>query len=216
MLMAGLMLPRAFAHPFGQQYFGLRTELRMVEQGPELVVVGEVPIAVVLAEFRQSFRGVVRPGPAEDEAYMQRKLDQLEEGLVLRVNGAAVQGSWVPLSDARNGRSAEGSFTYFLVFEPEQPWDVEGPRLELELETAAYPDVPLWFSAYAGVGAGGSTGWSVTENSARAAIGDAADDPDGVSSPDGWSQEPSMRSWRVELEHQDPAEPEAPRGGCWG
>ncbi len=226
-LFLGLSLPRAIAHPFGQQYFGLRSELRMKAEGPELVVAGEVPIGVVLGEFRHFFRGVVRPGPAEDAAYMQSKLDELRQGLALQVDGGAIEGAWVALDDGRNGKSAEGSFTYFLVFEPAQPWDLSAPQIEVELIADAYQGVPLWFSAFAGVEppdlpADGS-GWRVSENSARALLGDAADDPQGSQRPSGWSQDQSMRRWRVVFQHVSPESPKTQQpplptagGGCMG
>jgi hypothetical protein len=225
-LWLALSLPHAVAHPFGQQYYALRSEIRLVPDGPRVVVGGEVPIMVVLAEFRHFFRGVDRPGPAEDQAYLERKLDQLRDGLTLAVDGRAVGGSWVALDDPRNGKSAEGSFTYFVEFEPEQPWDLGGDELELVLTTGAYEGKPLWFSAYAGtsedvsssVSQEGSTGWAVNENSARVLLGSAADDPQGFAEPSGWSQDAAMRSLRVVIQPVESigAASELPSSGCWG
>jgi hypothetical protein len=216
LLLAGLSLPQAVAHPFGQQYYALRSEVTMLADGPRIVVGGEVPIMVVLTEFRHFFRGVVRPGPAEDAAYLERKLEQLQEGLQLEVDGQPASGAWVALDDPRNGKSAEGSFTYFLVFEPAQPWDLSADRLSLELGSGAYRDVPLWFSAYAVVAPEGTTGWAVADNSARALLGAAADDPTALTEPSGWSQDEAMRSTQVVFERVLPAESEPRRGGCWG
>ncbi len=223
LLAAFLSLPEALAHPFGQQYYGLRTQVRMTATGPEVVVAGEVPIQVVLAEFRRFFRGVVRPGPAEDAAYMERKLDQLRDGLELRVDGKPAEGAWVNLDDPANGKAAEGAFTYFLVFEPAQAWALDGDSITLELSTAAYDGLPLWCSAFAGIKLldfpGGRSGWTISENSARALIGSAADDPDGATDPDGWSQDPAMRSWRVVYQRVSRVgadESAERRWGCWG
>jgi hypothetical protein len=216
LLLAGLSLPRAMAHPFGQQYYALRSEIRMSADGPEVMVAGEVPIMVVLTEFRHFFRGVVRPGPAEDSAYLERKLDQLREGLSLEVNGQPAVGRWVALDDPRNGKSAEGSFTYFVTFEPSQPWDPEAERLTLELGTGAYRDVPLWFTTHAVVDHGLGS-WSVADNSARAILGEAADDPVAFMEPDGWSQDPALRTVSVVFQRSVGAgePPPARRGGCW-
>lgn len=215
LLMAGLSLPMAMAHPFGQQYYALRSEFIMRADGPRVVVGGEVPIMVVLTEFRHFFRGVVRPGPAEDAAYLERKLEQLRQGLRLELDGQPAEGAWVALDDLRNGKSAEGSFTYFLIFEPTRPWDLSAESLTLELSSGAYPDVPLWFSAYAVVDSEGTDGWAVAANSARDQLGEAADDPQALTEPSGWSQDEAMRSTRVVFERVVPAEPEPRRGGCW-
>jgi hypothetical protein len=219
-LWAALCLPRAWAHPFGQRYFALRSEVRMAAEGPELVLAGEVPIMVVLAEFRRYYSDVERPGADEDAAYLARKLEQLSEGAALLADGQPVPGRWVPLDDPRNGKSAEGSFTYFLRFVPTQAWDLSAGRLELELHSGAYPDRPLWLASYAVVEPDAS-GWRVRDNSARALIGEAADHAEGMLEPAGWTQDEGLRTLRLVLERSpDPADPPArepaARGGCRG
>jgi hypothetical protein len=213
------LLGPADAHPFGQQYYALRAEIGMGTDGPVVVVGGEVPIMVVLAEFRHFFRGVVRPGPAEDEAYLTRKLEELAQGLALRVDGQPAEGSWVALDDPRNGKSAEGSFTYFLRFEPSGPWDLAGDSATIELSMGAYQDRPLWMSAWAGIeggAAGEAVSWMVAESSARDVIADAADRPEALSDASAWSQDPAMRELRVVYQRVSAGAPERARGGCQG
>jgi hypothetical protein len=206
-------LARAQAHPFGQQYYALRSEVRFRADGPQVVVGGEVPIMVVLTEFRHHFRGVERPGASEDAAYFESKLEQLREGLELRLDGQPVEGRWLALDDPRNGKSAEGSFTYFLRFEPSAPWALGGDGFELSLHTEAYEGKPLWFSSYA---ISEVEGWEVSDNSARALIGAAVDDPEGMLDVQGWSQDDAMRETRLVFQHVTAApEPAPARGGCW-
>jgi hypothetical protein len=219
-LLIALSLPRAWAHPFGQRYYSLRSEVRMGPEGPDLVLAGEVPIMVVLAEFRRYYSDVERPGADEDAAYLARKLEQLSRGASVGSGGQPVEGRWMPLDDPRNGKSAEGSFTYFLRFEPHQPWDLSAGRLELELQSEAYPDLPLWLASYAVVEPEMSS-WRVNENSARALIGDAADDAEAMLQPEGWTQDQALRTLRLVFERQpeqaEEPSPTAPRaGGCWG
>jgi len=213
-----LSLPRAKAHPFGQRYYALRTELRMKTSGPELILVGEVPIMVVLSEFRRMNRDVVRPGAAEDAAYRAAKLDQLRQGASLTVDGQPVPGAWVALDDPRNGKSAEGSFTYFLRFEPTDPWDLSADTLRIAVEAGAYEGLPLWYAAYAVAEPAEGGGWAVADNSARGYIGDAADDPVAMEGPEGWSQDEGMRRLEVLLQRHTPEATQPPPrgGGCWG
>ena len=179
------LLRSASAHPFGQDFWALRTELRMGVSGPEIVVMGEVPIMVVLAEFRRFYKHLERPGVEEDLAYRERKLDELRQHLGLRANDVPVRGSWTAADSPKNGLAGEGSFLYMLQFEPAEPWSLDGERLEIEVVNGAYPGLPLWLSAHVGVAEG--AGWAATSSTARDLLGDGADLVDVDKEPDGWT-----------------------------
>lgn len=209
------MVAAAWAHPFGQSYWALRTELRMVEAGPEIVVSGEVPIMVVLAEFRRFFRQLERPGVEEDRAYREKKFDELRQGLSVRVDQAPLAGSWVPVDSPKNGLAGEGSFLYQLRFEPSQAWPVSGERVEIEVTTVAYADRPLWLSAHVGVQEGAA--WSEQSSNARELLGDGADLLDVSQDPDGWTRDEALRTVRAVFERTpEPPAPEPRQGGCLG
>lgn len=208
------LVAAATAHPFGQDYWALRTELRMGATGPEIVVFGEVPIMVVLAEFRRFYQHLERPGVEEDQAYRERKLDELRQRLVVRVDEAPVAGRWVPVDSPRNGLAGEGSFLYMLSFESAAPWAIDGDRFEIAVSNGAYQDRPLWLSAH--VGAQDGAGWAVADSTARDLLGAGADLEDVSQEPSGWTRDEQLRTLDAVFERVPTQPVPAPHGGGCG
>jgi len=81
----------AFAHPFDDGLAGHRFRLTVLADHLELELLVEEPVPWVLRDLRTFLAGVEHPGPADQERYDARRLDEFESGLQLYVGGQRVQ-----------------------------------------------------------------------------------------------------------------------------
>jgi hypothetical protein len=203
---AWLAMELAVAHPMSRDRYSLRAALRMDGDRLSALVVLEVPFDVVMASLKADVDAtdIARVGPdglpaAEDA---RRLLDthnatiwrQLGEGLILVANGAPVPGAWGPSDSRFNGKGSvtEGFFMYVIEFRAAEGWSAPAD-LDLTLYDAAWPDVPMSYSAYVEAG----RGWAVRSNSAAAALPAR---PYDLNDPAFWVDDPALRVLRVRFQ----------------
>jgi hypothetical protein len=168
---AVLAATAAAAHPLGRDEHSLRLGLEVGKDGVHAVIVGEVPLAVAIAELGRRAGGN-RPTPEQVTTYTAERQRELADGAALTVDGRAVDLAWTPAASAINGRAVDGFFVY--VVEARVPADQLDADVTLNLKTAAWPDVSMVYASQVRA----LTGWTVASSDA----------------PADWTAEPAARS----------------------
>jgi hypothetical protein len=183
----------ALAHPFGSDYFSLRTALRLTPAGLECVVVAEVPAQLVLNAFVREL-GVRETYPdAEVERFMGRYFERLGSGLTLRVAGQALAGRWARLDDPKNGKMGEGFFVFMVRFIPDEPPALDAATLEVTVENDAWSDEKVLYSGSAEA----HPPWRVRSSTAEELLGEIPEDVDYNTCYECWTDEEALRDLDV-------------------
>ena len=161
----------AVAHPLGRDEHSLRLGLEVGPDGVHAVIVGEVPLAVAIAELGRRAEGN-RPTPEQVTAYTAERQRELAVKATLTVDGRALDAAWSPAPSAINGRAVDGFFVY--VVEARVPADRLDADVTLNLRSAAWTDVSMVYASQVRA----LTGWTVAASDA----------------PADWTAEPSARS----------------------
>lgn len=195
LLLSLLLASPAAAHPFGTKFHSMRHELRMGEQGLEVVVILEVPTPVVLRAYQSRYAEAEISTEDAERDFLGWWCERLGEGLALSVDGQPAAGSWVPADHPSNGRGAEQFFVYLLSFRFEGP-PPAGERVLVALDNASLPKAKMYYSSFAEA----SGGWRVASNSARDLIGAKADAAEVSEDPTAWTRDQAARSLKVVFE----------------
>jgi len=170
----------------------MRSELRITGAGIEAVVTLEVPTPVVLRSYQQRYAEVEQTPEDLDRDFFQFQCERLGQGLSLALDGAPVEGAWVPVDHPSNGLGGELFFVYLMRFEPAQPPQL-GAAATLTLRNESLPKARMYLSGYAEAG----LPWAVASNSARDLIGQRADEKDVGDDPDAWTRDEQARVLEV-------------------
>ncbi len=183
----------AGAHPMSRDAWSLRTAVQLAGEKLDVVVVMEVPFAVVAGDLRPAL-DEARKAPnaalaaeAAVTAYAQRHFSALGKALTVRLNGAPLAGTWRASANRLNGKGAVegGFFLYIVEFVPKSP-PVLGSAVRIEVDNAAYPDPTMVYSVMVHAG----SGWSVSQNSAAKLLPSR---PYDLNAPDFWVSDPALR-----------------------
>jgi hypothetical protein len=195
LLVSLLLAAPVSAHPFGTKFHSMRHELRMGEQGLEVVVILEVPTQVVLRAYQSRYAEAEISTEDAERDFLAWWCERLGQGLQLTVDGQPAAGRWVQADHPSNGRGGEQFFVYLLSYELQQQ-PAPGGRVEVGLVNASLPKAKMYYSSFAEA----SGGWRVVANSARDLIGAKADAAEVSDDPDAWTRDEGARSLAVVFE----------------
>ncbi len=195
LLLALLLGPEAWAHPYGSKFHSMRHELRLGERDVEAVVVLEVPTQVVLRAYQKRYSHAEISTEDAERDFLSWWCGRLTEGLSLTVDGQPAKGRWQQADHPSNGRGGEEFFVYIVRFAFDEA-PAQDRAVELVLDNASLPKARTYFSAYAQADAP----WRVATNSARELIGGKADVEEVSEDPAAWTQDEAARSLRVVFE----------------
>lgn len=191
MVMVGALAVPAWAHPFSTDDYSLRTSVKVNSKGQlATLVVLEVPIQFVQAGVGFEEGDSKRAQKKKEDAWNAKVWDQMAQGLTLTVNGAPVQGEWLPIEHELNGKAAEGFFVYMVGFRADEQLPAAG--YTAVIDNQSFPDVPMVYSGSAtAVG-----GYVLTRNSALDLL-EEADAP--LDSPGRWTRDAALRTLTLEV-----------------
>ena len=137
----------AHAHPVGNERYSLLHAAQLDEGGQlTLVTILEVPMMATLREVAARMEG--QPDrEAVVEAYTADQCAKLAAGLTVEIHGEAVEGTWKPMDDPRNGKLIEAFFTYLVAFEPARPVKVRSKPLDVVIRNTSYSDVDVVYAS---------------------------------------------------------------------
>lgn len=192
-LITTLLPALAAAHPLSKDTWSLRSAVQAQADALDVVVVLEVPFAVVTKDLRERMDAVRASGEGSKgaqavlDAYAKEHWARMAKGLKLTVDGKAVEGSWRPRDNRYNGKGAVdgGFFMYIVEFVPTSGWSLDGD-VTVVVENAAYPDEDMVYSGLVL----SSPPWTVTRDSSKDVLPDR---PYDLRSPDFWLPDASLR-----------------------
>lgn len=183
----------AGAHPLSRDQWSLRSAVQLADQKLDVVVVLEVPFAVVAKDLKPML-DAARQAPNAAQAaeqvitdYAKKHWDALGKACTLTVDGKKVAGAWRASSNRLNGKGAVegGFFLYIVEFAPSAPLVLDGD-VTIVVDDKAYLDAPMVYSAFVHAGAG----WKVASNSAAKLLPAR---PYDLNAPDFWVSDPALR-----------------------
>lgn len=202
-----IFLPIAAAHPYGPDYYSLRSALRIDAKGTEIIAVVEVPSIEVLRAFLKQHGGREEYPQEMIDAFIESMFADFAKALSVRVDGQSVAGSWSKIDDPKNGKSGEGFFVFMLRFESRAKPLVATSAATIEVIAGCYPEEKVFLSGYAEA----HEPWSIRSSSAREILGEIPPNADYNTCLKCWTNDPAMRNLRVEVERADGLAP--PRAG---
>ena len=174
-------------------------------EGLHILVVVEVPTAMILEEFLTLYGDPTQLDEEANEIFRQRQFEKLTKDLYLRINKKRASGSWQPVDSEANGRGTETFFVYLLEFKHEDPKAVaELESLDIRLDMEVFSRDLIYLSA----SAEGHGPWKVTKNSAEPIL-EVSDDELYDPETGRWSIDPRLRRLRFKLERSGDTEPGA-------
>lgn len=197
------------AHPYGPDFYSLRSSLRVDARGFDVIVVVEVPAVEVLRSFLREY------GRRDD--YPQEMIDRFvadqfsafAKTLSVRLDGQPVPGRWERVDDPRNGKAGEGFFVFMMRFAPGAGPALAGPSASIEVVAGAFPDEKVFLSAFAEA----LEPWLISRNSATDVLGDLPANADFNTCLSCWSLDASLRTLRVDLTRAPAPRPGGAEGG---
>jgi len=137
LVVAGLTIPGlAAAHPFEDGLAGHRLRLTVRADSIEVDMLVEEPVPWVLRDLRTFLQDVKSPGPADQERYDARRLDEFATGLQLYVDGERQVWERLPWT-GDNGVGDRQFVIYGLRLRA--PLDVELQDVAIHLLDANHP-----------------------------------------------------------------------------
>ncbi len=195
------------AHPFDATYYSSRAAIKADAEGLHVLVVVEVPTAMILEEFLTLYGDPTQLDEEANEIFRRRQFEKLTKDLYLRINKKRAAGTWQPVDSEANGRGTETFFVYLLEFKHEDPKAVaELESLDIRLDMEVFSRDLIYLSA----SAEGYGPWKVTKNSAEPILEVSSDelyDPE----TGRWSIDPRLRRLRFQLERSDDPDPNSSR-----
>ena len=191
-----LMLSNAFAHPFSQDEYSLRTAVKVSEKGVVPLVALEVPIPIALSEIGAESSDPKDVKRRKIKQYNEKQWDTLAKNLKFTINGEEVLGEWLPIEHPANGKAAEGFFVYLVSFNPKKAYGQFSNGTEIVIENQAYPNAQMVYtgSAYA------SEPYVIKSSTSGDILGENADKD--LADPKRWSQDQALRTMKVVVEKQ--------------
>lgn len=127
----------AHGHPFEDGLAGHRLRLTVRADAVEVDLLVEEPVPWVLRDLRTFLAGVEQPGPADQERYDARRLDEFESGLQLFLDGERTAWERLPW-DGDNGVGDRQFVIYGLRLRA--PLDPDRVDVSIHLLDAVHPD----------------------------------------------------------------------------
>ena len=126
--MIWLLIATAWAHPFGSNLFGHKTEVRLEATRVEVDYGAEIPTPVSLRELKSFLADVEAPTQADQDRHTERVLSELSDGLRLLVNGERLE--WERLESPRPSGVGDTRFIgYHLRLAADLPDGARGLNL---------------------------------------------------------------------------------------
>ena len=190
----------ASAHPVDKTSWSSRAVANYDGKDVAWMVLLEVPISEVQATIATDAQGSARRVREQIAAVEAAMVQQLDEGLAIRVNGNVVPGHWTPSASPYHGKASlsGGFFLYIVEVQATRPATTPGGTLRVQFRNRAFTDNPMVHSVQAT--SNGPT--SLIENSALSVLPGRAYD---VNDAAFWSSDTSLRdvtlTWQVSPEN---------------
>lgn len=193
--LACLITQTASAHPNDLSYWSLRTLMRTSDTSLQIIVGLEVPLGTVLNDITTLAGGPAQVQARHERAYTETQWQAMADGLVLKADEQMVDVTFRPVEHPINGKAGEQFVVYLVGAQLDDPTARFGDDVTLELQNAIYPDAPMFFSVFTEA----TDSWTITENSARAVLGDIVDVETAAELPEAWVRDTALRQLRLEL-----------------
>jgi nickel/cobalt exporter len=139
--MIWLLIATAWAHPFGSNLFGHKTEVRLEGDRVEVDYLAEIPTPVLLRELKSFLADIEAPTQSDQDLHTETVLADLTDGLRLLVDGERLE--WTRLESPRPSGVGDTRFIgYNLRLAATLPEGVRG----LNLVNGNRPDETALFS----------------------------------------------------------------------
>ena len=111
--MIWLLIATAWAHPFGSNLYGHKTEVRLHGDRVEVDYLAEIPTPVLLRELKSFLADIDSPVQADQDRHTEQMRVELADGLRLLVDGRRIE--WQSRSCAESSGHGDTRFIAYRV-----------------------------------------------------------------------------------------------------